>query len=364
MKKVLIVLSILLAVLGTSGTGYFYWQYSTTKGEKEILVTQNGQLQNAIDAIGPVTKAWTVKTTVFAGKEIKEDDLVEQTIPVSSVNENYILEKSDLLGKYYKVSTQPGTSLTKDIVMDDEMPATTYERDLTFSFLPLGLKLGDYIDIRMVLPYGEEFIVIEHERVEQIVTSTNTVKVLLDEAQLALWTSARTDKALWGNKGLALYVTKYVEPGIHDPAIPFYPVRKEMESVVTLNPNIANKKQCVNAELRNEIERKLAAVNDTDGGVINSGRLEEATGINTSKEMYSPGATGNPETSGSGGSSKGGTVNKSDPTIQDEINNLNNIGDSMLLDPVDSSGNTSSVTNNDRIKSEGEDMFSDEDIIQ
>ena len=333
MKKVLIAILALITIAGGIGTVYFYIQYREAASEKEVLIQQNAVLQNSIDAIGPITQVWTVKVDVFAGKVINEDELIQQTIPVSSITDNYIMDKADLVGKYYKVDMHPGVSLTKDVIMEEVLDSIVYERDMTFDYLPLGLAVGDYVDIRIMLPYGEEFIIIEHERVMQIVENARTIKLLLNEAQLALWTSAMTDDALWGGKGLQLYVTKYVEPGITELAVPYYPVRKEMESVVTLNPNIKNKRECINTSLRDKIEQMLANVVDEDAGALSSGRNHEASGINGASTTYVP------ETSPNINSvdNETGDLNNSKDDFVIDIENEGN--DTINLDKTDPNGN-------------------------
>ena len=80
MKKFLIVLLVLLTIAGCAGTGYFYYQYTTSVKEKNTLVQQNGELQASIDAIGPMTTAYTVKANVFVGKEVKAEDFIEDVL--------------------------------------------------------------------------------------------------------------------------------------------------------------------------------------------------------------------------------------------------------------------------------------------
>lgn len=353
MKKVLVILLVLFMIAGSAGTVYFYIQYKEAASEKEVLIQQNAVLQNSIDAIGPITQVWTVKVDVFAGKVINEDELIQQTIPISSVTDNYIMDKSDLVGKYYKVNMHPGVSLTKDVIMEETMDAIVYERDMTFDYLPLGLAVGDYVDIRVMLPYGEEFIVIEHERVMQVVENARTIKLLLNEAQLALWTSAMTDDALWGGKGLQLYITKYVEPGITDIAVPYYPVRKEMESVVTLNPNIKNKKECINATLRDKIEQMLANVTDQDFGILSSGRGQEASGINGASTTYVP--ENPPAIEATNNTQEGDNATTNTGNGSDEVINF---------DKTDLDGNASTVTEQEKNNAQGEDQFHGEDVIK
>jgi len=318
MKKVIIVL-LVLAVCGLGyGTFHYYREYNTATSEKSQLAMQNGELQLAIDAIGPITEVWTVNTEVSAGSAVREEELVKQTIPVSSVTEEYVMEKENIIGRYYKVDIAPGVSITKSLLMEDKMENITYERDMTFAYLPLGLKVGDYVDVRIVFPYGEEFIVFKHERVRQINKENNTIKLVLDEAGLMLWTSVLKDMALYNSKGMGVYLTKYIEPGITEEATAYYPVRKEMEGVVNLSPNISDKTRCVNSVLRVQMERMLTAVDIQHAGNLASGVTTEASNINNSAAEYNE---------------ESPTTNQSGTTLEDQV--MDSYDDIINLDVDD-----------------------------
>lgn len=342
MKNVLIVLLLILVLGGVAGTFYFYKEYNNAQAEKNLLVQQNGELQVAIDAIGPITQVWTVNTQVLAGSVVKEEELIQQTIPVSSITESFIMDKTNIIGKYYKVNLSPGVSITKDVLMQEELSEITYERDMSFSYLPLGIKVGDYVDIRLVLPYGEEFIVLRHQRVQQLVEDQNTIKLVLNEAQLALWTSALKDYALYKTRGVGLYVTKYIEPGITDKAVPFYPVRKEMENAILINPNIKIKTECINTKLREEIDTMINNVSDFDAGYLSGGVTEEASNLNSSKQSYF----------------------EKDPTASAQGEQENSSDkDTINLNPIDPDGNSSSITDSQMQQTGGENNYLDEDSI-
>lgn len=350
-KNIVIVLLLLLMLAGGAGTFYFYREFQTAVEGKEQVVQQNMELQVAIDAIGPTTTVWTVNTDVIAGAVVREEELVEQTIPASSVTDVYITSKKEAVGKYYKVDISPGVSLTKDILMGEALDGIVYERDLYFSYLPLGLKVGDYIDIRMVLPYGQEFTVVGHERVQKIVEDTSVVKVYFDESQLALWNSALKDLALYSSKGLSLYVTKYLEPGITDEAIPYYPVRTEMENVVTLNPNIMDKSVCINSALRVKLDEMIAAVDDEDASYLSSGVADEASAIESSRLEY----TERQQATGSMEGEDGKTLEEEYQESYDDLINL---------DPEDLTGNKGSVTGSDVEDARGDNPFEGENNIE
>ena len=258
MKKVLIGLVSLIALGCTISTIVLAIKYNSIKGEKEILVSQNASLQATVDSIGPIATAWTIidGLDVEAGDEVLEEHLIQITVPANSVNENWVLNKGELVGKYYKVHIDAGTSFTKDLLMETEsVDDFAYERDISLPVLPVGLEVGDYVSIRFNLPYGEEFIVYEKKRVKAI--HENTVKLDMSETDLNIWSSVIRDMGIYGTTGAALYCVKYNEPGVASETVPFYCIRQEMYPIVTLNPNIADKTRLINEELRKYIDYQL-----------------------------------------------------------------------------------------------------------
>lgn len=387
MKKVLVALLVLLTVAGIGGSIYLFVKNNQVIKEKEVLIQKNSELQYAIDAIGPVTTAFTVVGEVGVGNVIKEEDLVEITIPQSSVNDTTVLSISDIVGKLYKVDIQPGTTMTKNLVMSEEFTEAIYEQDMTFSYLPLGLTEADYIDIRLTLPYGETFYVMSHKRVEKVFIESNTIKVWLTAAEQALWKSCMKDVALHTDQGIELFVTKYVEPGVNLGVSSFYPIRLEMEAPTNLNVNITDKKQCINTVLREQIEIMITNVEEEDGSKSANGVSKEASEINNSKDaVYNTTEDNSQEINQDDleavDSTEVGNMSGMDDIIDlneaasgleegleelGDINDLNNSEETEginSIDKTDGEGNTSNVTEEDKDDVGGEPIFSDETVIE
>lgn len=355
MKKFLIVLLCIIAVAGVGCSVYLGMQYSQVSKEKEVIVQQNAVLQSNIDAIGPVTVAYTVASEVSKGDVIHTEDFVEITVPASSITEDTVIDLGSIDGLLYKVDICPGTTMTNSLVMDNAFAETVYEQDMTFNFLPLGLEVGDYVDVEIVFPFGETFTVIPHKRIEQVVLSANTVKVRATAAQQILWESAQKDKDLYGGKGLVLRLSKYVEPGVNDDVVGFYPVRSEMEAVVNLNPNIKDAKQCVNSRLRRQIDALLDAVTDEDGQKLQAGANSESSGINQAASAYV-------ENKDNGSSNDSFDLNDSfEAEVTEGLEEID--GTLTDISKVDASGNSSSITQSQKDDSRGESLFGDETTI-
>ena len=327
------ILAVILICILAGSTVFMYTKYKNQIADNETMSVTVASLQSEIDAIGEIVTGYTVRATVFPGKEITVDDLQELGLLESTVTENYVLSKDKIVGKQYKVAVNPGTPLTMDLVMS-ENPDDIYERDVLLPYLPMGLKVGDYVDIRVVMPYGEEMIALERERIYAV--AQDAIKIKLDEAELHIYTSVLKDLALYKDKGLSIYATKYIEPGINTDTIPYYPVRKEMEGFVLLDPNISNKKLAINSELRDIVEARLSTVTDEDAGSLSSGASQEAGDMDSANQAYLDMLESN-----------GDYLNSTD-----------------LLNPTDAEGNTTSITDQDRLDAAGDELFIGEDVIE
>ena len=243
MKKIII--GILVALLLISTTGGFIYFYLQNKKQIEMnaqLAQQNAQVQAQIEQIGALTEVYQVAAPKKSGYEIKEEDLIKVSVPVSSVQSNIINDVTQFKGKYYKININPGTNLTTDLLMDSNTDIMRYKRDINLNYLPVGTKVNDYIDFRVLFPTGEEFMVIPHKQIKGIVNKT--ISVEMSEEELQVWNAAMLDYA----------IAKYLEPGRDTDVLPFYPVQHEAESLVMYNTNITDYTRCVNSNMRNHID--------------------------------------------------------------------------------------------------------------
>lgn len=352
MKKVLVVISALLAVAGIAGTVYFGMQYKKVSSEREVLVQQNAVLQSSIDAIGPTTTVYTVADAVTTRDVIHRDDFVEILMPVANITEDTVTDLSEIEGYLYKVDIQPGTTITKSMVMSEEYAETLHTRDLVFDYLPLGLQVGDFVDVQITFPFGQTFVVIPHIRVDQFVVESNVIKTHLTELQWSLWISARKDYALYSQNGLALYLAKYIEPGVDDnEIIAFYPVRQEMEAVVNVDPNIKEAALCVNSVLREQLDYMLESVSDEAGGMLNSGVGGEAAAINSAVSQYYENSSSSQTFINDGGGSDVVDLESASGSLNDASEALN-----RDTSPI--------VTDSQKTESLGSSLFGDETVLE
>lgn len=309
MKKIMPILAVvclLLAIAGGVGTFYFRSELVKANKEMEQMDQANASLQMQNEAIGPVVTAYTVNVRVKGGHDINAElEIVPQSIPQSSVNESTITDLAQLDGKYWKVDISPGTTLTTDLIMDSGLDRTVYEQDMIFDYIPLGLEVGDYIDILITCLDGETYNVMTHKRVEFIDYQKKLIKMYLTDVQMAIWESANTDKAMYSDVGLRLYMVQYMEPGIHDNVRPFYSVRSEMKSVLDYNPNVVGEaKNYWNKDIRTHFDYILACdyeetktgsgLDSTKANSVMGGYSDYSSTIDAMHTLYEGFGDGNP----------------------------------------------------------------------
>lgn len=282
-KSIAIVLAIISLVVGAGGTFlavYFYNQGIIEEYQEQVSI-----LQTSLDSIGDISTAYTVNKQTVPGELITEEMLEPISIPASMLNESFVLDTTDIAGKFSKVALVPGTPITADVVMGedindkDALYHTVRSYDVVVNLWPIGLQIGDYVDMRIMMPRGEEYIVLSHMRVNGI--SDATVKFNMTEAQINLYQSALVDYYLNSSQGVIIYFTKYIEPGVQKPALITYKVSDDIMEAMKKNGNLYATAwaSVYDATVRNAIDTDLVPTekeenmdNDAITGMISGGR--------------------------------------------------------------------------------------------
>lgn len=299
MKKVIVILLFLIVIgAGCYGTWYFY-----DKNENQIemnaqLTAQNSQIQAQLNTIGNLTTVYEVAVRCYSGDMIKETDLVPVSIPESACNETSIRDMSQLVGKYYKINVGPGTILTTDLLMEesDSLSKKRYTRELTFTSLPVGTVPGDYVDIRLMLPNGEEIPVFTHIRIKDIFETTCTFEVTEEENIII---NAMIQDASNYSSYCCFYMLKYIEPGNDTNVVAFYPVQHEMENMVRFNPNVEDTTRCINETMRDHIDEVLLVYSNTENSAMSMSFINGIkTQMSAQLAMHNDWITGHTDESG------------------------------------------------------------------
>lgn len=162
-----------------------------------------------------------------------------------------------------KVSMRANTVLTRELVSKGNNTTSDDVRKQEYNMivLPTQIQTGDYIDIRLSLPSGQDYIVVSKKEVEipvvDGVDSNDTIWMNLSESEILTMNSAIVEA--FKIEGSKLYATTYTEPGIQKAATPTYVISREVYQLIENNPNIIQ-------EAKSELYSRY---NDTQRNAIN-----------------------------------------------------------------------------------------------
>lgn len=165
----------------------------------------------------------------------------------------YRIDNNTLSKEYIQLNTVPllakidlnaNTVMTRDYVVQSDAVLTKDMRRQEYNMivLPMDLETDDYVDIRLMLPNGQNFIVISKTQVEiplqgdGVTYVPDTIWVNLREDEILALSSAIVEA--YGINGAYLYANKYVEAGLQDPATPNYTPSEAVTRLIENNPNI------------------------------------------------------------------------------------------------------------------------------
>jgi len=126
-----------------------------------------------------------------------------------------------------KIDMNENTVITPNLLVQSDEVVTddTRQQEYNMVVLPVDLMTNDYVDIRLMTPDGQDFIVVSKAQVDVPVNNdgtyvTDTVRVNLREDEILAMSSAIVEA--YGVLGSKLYATKYVEPAMQVAALPTY----------------------------------------------------------------------------------------------------------------------------------------------
>ena len=142
-----------------------------------------------------------------------------------------------------KVNMDKNTVITPQLVVQSDQIVTDDTRQEQYNMieLPIDLMTSDYVDIRLMTPSGQNFIVASKLQVEIPMNAdgtyiANTVRVNLREDEILAMSSAIVEA--YGIEGAKLYATRYVDPAMQKEATVTYTPNAAVTAQIQSNPNI------------------------------------------------------------------------------------------------------------------------------
>ena len=221
-----------------------------------ILVMQLTKITNEQKAEhAKLKQVYVLTQDVNSGDSVTEDILKVQsvlstTIPEDALTPADLSEKTDITDEngnlikkvnvISKIDLKKGAIITPAMIAEEgELAADVRKVEYNMIVMPTQLQSNKYIDIRLRLPSGKDFIVVSRKKIEiptiDEVESINSFWINLGETELLTLSCAIIEA--YKIEGALLYTTEYIEPGLQAAATPTYMPDDETINLINQDPN-------------------------------------------------------------------------------------------------------------------------------
>lgn len=237
----------------------------------------------------------TVQTSMDTTQVIDENDFkVTDEDGIVVLNEDDMEISKEVM---MKIDIPSGAIVTKDMIIDTEDQIEDSQRIAEYNMilLPSHLKNGDYIDIRLSLSTGQDYIVLSKKRVYG--TTEQSVWLRLSEDEILTLNNAIVES--YYITGSKLYAFQYVEPGMQLAATTTYVPTQDVMRLINASPNITDvAKNALAAKLNDptmitvrpdQIDAAIQAAIDqgvVPGSAVETGVSEEIERIRAGRQAY------------------------------------------------------------------------------
>ena len=188
-----------------------------------------------------------------------------------------------------KIDLTAGTILATSMVTTSDSKLTNDLREQEYNMisLPTQLSVGDYIDVRLQLPDGGDYIVVSKKYVQK--ANTTTVWLNMTEEETLVMSNAIIEYYIMA--GSKLYATTYTDPGTQQAATPTYCPNAEVADLISGNANITaiieSRYTDKLKSIRNSrINKQVSEYTDTKLENIETKIKEEIEKLQQSRESY------------------------------------------------------------------------------
>lgn len=213
---------------------------------------------------------WTVARTIPAGGTVKAEDLKSVPMPESLVPTGMITDQTAAIGKSAKIELQPGTQLMPSMLYESApIPKDLRVQEFHVIQLPSNLQKGQFIDVRINFPTGEDFVLLAKKKARDL--SGTVIWLEMNERDILQTSSAIIDAYL---QGARLYALPYIEPGLQEAAVVNYPANSKVLDLMAHDPNLLEKATTELArQLRLTLDDNLKAMSESDKLRVTSGSV-------------------------------------------------------------------------------------------
>lgn len=212
-----------------------------------VLYIQLIRVQQQVKETKEATRTvYVLKNDVKSGQKIDSSVITTKSVTQDVIPTDFITEADITENTIAKVDLTKGCVLSKSLIHENDAKITDDLREQEYNMLvlPQQLEIGDFVDVRIRLANGQDYIVVSKKEITNM--TEDTVWMNLYEQETLAMSNAIVEA--YKMKGAKLYVTTYVEPGNQVNAIPTYVPSGEVINLINSNKNVTDEAKRALAE--------------------------------------------------------------------------------------------------------------------
>ena len=252
------------------------------------------------DTRGKEVTAYVLNRDIKSGEKVTVDMFTPISTYQSMVPQNYInsANVANLDGNkalIAKIDMSKNTVVTTNSVVTEDQTVTNDIRTMEYNMftLPINVDIGDFVDIRITFPNGQDYIIASKKEIKNI--QGNTITFELPEQDLLMLNSAIVESYIMTASNI--YIAKYVEPGLQEKATNTYTPTAEVVKLIASDSNIVSsaKKELAekfNTDLRNnDMNSSSSQYSENALTNVEAGLKQQIENAQKAREQYLTGLT-------------------------------------------------------------------------
>ncbi|NLK99056.1 MAG: flagella basal body P-ring formation protein FlgA [Clostridiales bacterium] len=249
-KQYIIVALICITVIGSAAIITFIITTGQIREEYEYMLNEAQQ-----ELKEHKRTVYISQSDISRGEILTMDKVELSTVYSAQPSDSYITK--DEIGKAAMINIPKGTHIVKGMLAKNLVSSVLREVGYDVIHMSPNIEVNDYVDIRILYPNGENYIVISKKPLKGIWPDSPLCFMWVEEEEILRMSAAIVDAALY--RGSKLFMTKYIEPNIQDASIVTYTPNISVLSLIEEDPNIVERcSQLLNKEVRKAMENRLA----------------------------------------------------------------------------------------------------------
>lgn len=258
------------------------------------LISINNSSKTVKDAEQEV---YVLSKDIKSGESIKIDNLKKVKVSSDVIPQNKISVMQIEDTTIAKIDLKQGTILASDMISTEGDKTTSDIRTQEYNMimLPSQINTDEYVDIRLRLPSGLDYIVLSKKKIElpsvMGIDSENTILMKLNESEIQTMSNAIVENYIM--TGSILYVSRYVEPGLQSSSIPTYVPSTQVQEAIRQNSNITVEARNAlitrfnsSTEARNSLNSNLSVYSDKSKDNVEKSVEEEVNKAMQERKKY------------------------------------------------------------------------------